>query len=85
MHLERAWTMEDVPAARSAIPDTPGSYQFKDAQAALRRQAKSLRSTVELLRSPDTPCPAPARWWRMRRRSVDRVRNEVEALFLGTT
>ena len=57
------------------IPDTPGSYQFKDARRPgdLRRQGASLRQRLsQLLPEPAQPAPAHrARWWRPPRRRVD--------------
>ena len=57
----------------STIPDTPGSYQFKDARGPghLRRQGEEpAQPAVELLRArPRRCCRAPARWSRRPRRS----------------
>ena len=72
---------------RRSIPDTPGSYQFKDAAGPgdLRRQGEEPpQPAVELLRAARARCPsAPARWCTAAE-TVEwiEVRNEVEALFL---
>ncbi len=69
----------------SSIPDTPGSYQFKDARGpgALRRQGQEPAEPGRCRTSAPAWGSAPARWWpRPTRSSGSRSRNEVEALFL---
>jgi excinuclease ABC subunit C len=69
-----------------SIPDTPGSYQFKDAQGRVLYvgKASSLRSRVSSYFAPPDSLPPRTRQMVAAAESVEwiEVRNEVEALFL---
>jgi excinuclease ABC subunit C len=69
-----------------SIPDTPGSYQFKDGEGRIIYvgKAKSLRSRLSNYFAPAATLPLRTRQMVMAAESVEwiEVRNEVEALFL---
>jgi excinuclease ABC subunit C len=69
-----------------SIPDTPGSYQFKDAQGRVLYvgKASSLRSRLSNYFAPPDSLPPRTRQMVAAAESVEwiEVRNEVEALFL---
>jgi excinuclease ABC subunit C len=69
-----------------SIPDTPGSYQFKDAQGRVLYvgKATSLRSRLSNYFAPPESLPPRTRQMVIAAASVEwiEVRNEVEALFL---
>jgi len=69
-----------------SIPDTPGSYQFKDAQGRVLYvgKASSLRSRLSNYFAPPDSLPPRTRQMVGAAESVEwiEVRNEVEALFL---
>jgi excinuclease ABC subunit C len=69
-----------------SIPDTPGSYQFKDAQGRVLYvgKATSLRSRLSNYFAPPESLPPRTRQMVAAAASVEwiEVRNEVEALFL---
>ncbi len=85
---ESAWengaVMQRPPAG--SIPDTPGSYQFKDAEGRIIYvgKAKSLRSRLSNYFAPPATLPMRTRQMVTTAASVEwiEVRNEVEALFL---
>ena len=85
---ERGWenggVMQRPPAG--SIPDTPGSYQFKDAEGRIIYvgKAKSLRSRLSNYFAPPATLPMRTRQMVTTAASVEwiEVRNEVEALFL---
>jgi excinuclease ABC subunit C len=72
--------------APGAIPDAPGSYQFKDAQGRVLYvgKAKSLRSRLASYFAPPETLPARTRQMVASAATVEwiEVRNEVEAFFL---
>ena len=76
--------MQRPPAG--SIPDTPGSYQFKDAEGRIIYvgKAKSLRSRLSNYFAPPATLPMRTRQMVTTAASVEwiEVRNEVEALFL---
>ena len=72
--------------ATGSIPETPGSYQFKDAEGRVLYvgKAKSLRSRLQNYFAPAETLPARTRQMVASAATVEwiEVRNEVEALFL---
>jgi len=72
--------------ATGSIPDTPGSYQFKDGQGRVLYvgKAKSLRSRLQNYFAPPETLPARTRQMVATAETVEwiEVRNEVEAFFL---
>lgn len=76
--------MQRPPAG--SIPDTPGSYQFKDGEGRIIYvgKAKSLRSRLSNYFAPPATLPMRTRQMVTAAQSVEwiEVRNEVEALFL---
>ena len=76
--------MQRPPAG--SIPDTPGSYQFKDGEGRIIYvgKAKSLRSRLSNYFAPPATLPMRTRQMVTAAESVEwiEVRNEVEALFL---
>ena len=71
------------PPEPGRIPDSPGSYQFKDAEAgALRRQGEEPPQPGRCRTSAPGSPNAPARWSVADTVEWIEVRNEVEALFL---
>jgi len=72
--------------ATGSIPDTPGSYQFKDGEGRVLYvgKAKSLRSRLQNYFAPPETLPARTRQMVATAETVEwiEVRNEVEAFFL---
>ena len=72
--------------ATGTIPETPGSYQFKDAEGRVLYvgKAKNLRSRLQNYFAPPDTLPARTRQMVASAATVEwiEVRNEVEALFL---
>ena len=72
--------------ASGTIPETPGSYQFKDAEGRVLYvgKAKNLRSRLQNYFAPPDTLPARTRQMVASAATVEwiEVRNEVEALML---